>query len=48
MLQGVIQALELHGSYQIGVEFTRALREAVKQILRQYKLPEVNEIMLLV
>eukprot|EP00878_Enallax_costatus_P018800 GHUV01019813.1.p1 GENE.GHUV01019813.1~~GHUV01019813.1.p1 ORF type:complete len:717 (+),score=259.77 GHUV01019813.1:106-2256(+) len=40
-LQGVIQALELHGSYQIGVEFTRALREAVKQIQRQYKLPEI-------
>eukprot|EP00775_Hariotina_reticulata_P007466 gene7466-7676_t len=40
-LQGVIQAMELHSTYHIGTEFTRALREAVKQLLRMYKLPEV-------
>ncbi|WIA21350.1 hypothetical protein OEZ85_000574 [Tetradesmus obliquus] len=40
-LQAVVQALELHGAYHIGVEFTRALRDGVKQLLRTYKLPEV-------
>lgn len=40
-VQGILQGLELHSIYQIGVEFTRALRDAVKQLLRQYKLPEV-------
>jgi hypothetical protein len=32
----------LHNIYQVTVEFTRALRDAVKQLLRQYKLPEVR------
>lgn len=40
--QGILQGLELHNIYQLTVEFTRALRDAVKQLLRQYKLPEVR------
>jgi hypothetical protein len=44
VLQGVLQSLELHSIYQVEVEFTRALREAVKQLLRQYKLPEVRTV----
>jgi hypothetical protein len=39
----VVQALELHGAYHIGVEFTRALRDGVKQLLRTHKLPEVRQ-----
>lgn len=39
--QGILQGLELYSIYQIGVEFTRALRDGVKQLLRQCKLPEV-------
>lgn len=41
--QAVVQALELHGAYHIGVEFTRALRDGVKQLLRTHKLPEVRQ-----
>jgi hypothetical protein len=40
--QGILQGLELYSIYQIGVEFTRALRDGVKQLLRQCKLPEVS------
>lgn len=40
-VQGILQGLELHNVYQVTVEFTRALRDAVKQLLRQYKFPEV-------
>lgn len=40
--QGILQGLELHSIYQLTVEFTRALRDAVKQLLRQFKLPEVR------
>jgi hypothetical protein len=40
--QGILQGLELYGIYQIGVEFTRALRDGVKQLLRQCKLPKVR------
>lgn len=43
-LQGILQGLELHSIYQLTVEFTRALRDAVKQLLRQYKLPEVRSL----
>jgi hypothetical protein len=42
LLQGILQGLELHSIYQLTVEFTRALRDAVKQLLRQFKLPEVR------
>ncbi len=40
--QAVLQALQLHGAYHVSVEFTRALREAVKQVLRERKLPEAS------
>lgn len=43
-LQGILQGLELHSIYQLTVEFTRALRDAVKQLLIQYKFPEVRAV----
>jgi len=37
--QSVIEASSLQSYYHISVEFTRALREAAKQLLRREKLP---------
>ena len=40
-LQAVVQACDLHYSYNFSVEFSRALRSTVKQLLRADKLPAV-------
>lgn len=37
--QSVVEAADFHGQYHIGAEFSRALREAAKQLLRDEKLP---------
>lgn len=39
--QSVVEACDLHVGYHISVEFTRALREAIKQLMRSAKLPSL-------